>query len=177
MKEIRIFNAQPFFLMFISWILIMPSFKKSLIAERCQGSYLKWKSKSVSTSLHQLSRFSVRKSNSATHVLLLTLYTLSLISARHNRNQQLQWRFSSVNFISMLLQMLFFTVAILFFTKTEGVLACWLVESYGLWDYRPWKYVTCAQCRLFCFWFFVKINVIVRNKSTTIFHALHSYRP
>ena len=140
MKEIRIFNAQPFFLMFISWILIMPSFKKSLIAERCQGSYLKWKSKSVCTSLHQLSRFSVRKSNSATQVLLLTLYTLSLISARNNRNQQLQWRFSSVNFISMLLQMLFFTVAILFFTIAEGVLAYWLVESYGLWDYRPWKW-------------------------------------
>ena len=140
MKEIRIFNAQPFFLMFISWILIMPSFKKSFIAERCQGSYLKWKSKSVSTSLHQLSRFSVRKSNSATHVLLLTLYTLSLISARNNCNQQLQWRFSSFNFISMLPQMLFFTVATLFFTITEGVLACWLVESYGLWDYRPWKW-------------------------------------
>ena len=30
------------FLMFISWMLIMPSFKKSLIVEQFQGNYLKW---------------------------------------------------------------------------------------------------------------------------------------
>ena len=23
---------------------------------------------------------------------------------------------------------------------TERILACWLVESYGLWEYRPWKW-------------------------------------
>ena len=51
MKVIRIFNAQnthfkvtPFFycifLMFISWMLIIPSFKKSLIVEQFQGNYL-----------------------------------------------------------------------------------------------------------------------------------------
>ena len=60
-KGIRIFNAQPvkipqfkslltrkqarwphlFIFLFISWMLIMPSFKKSLIVEKFQGSYLK----------------------------------------------------------------------------------------------------------------------------------------
>ena len=28
--------------MFISWMLITPSFKKSLIVEQFQGNYLKW---------------------------------------------------------------------------------------------------------------------------------------
>ena len=28
--------------MFISWMLIKPSFKKSLIVEQFQGNYLKW---------------------------------------------------------------------------------------------------------------------------------------
>ena len=63
MKVIRIFNAQPVkipilrarwrvnkhgdpifllhFFMFISWMLIIPSFKKSLIVEQFQGNYLK----------------------------------------------------------------------------------------------------------------------------------------
>ena len=63
MKVIRIFNAQPvkililrarwrvnkhgdpifycIFLLFISWMLIVPSFKKSLIVEQFQGNYLK----------------------------------------------------------------------------------------------------------------------------------------
>ena len=64
MKVIRIFNAQPvkipyfntpltckqarwphffycIFLMFISWMSITPSFKKSLIVEQFQGNYLK----------------------------------------------------------------------------------------------------------------------------------------
>ena len=44
-------------------------------------------------------RFSVRKSNSATHLQLITAYvmhisnTLSLISARNNRKQKFQQRF------------------------------------------------------------------------------------
>ena len=63
MKVIRIFNSQPekipilrarwrvnkhgdpifllLFLMFISWMLITPSFKKSLIVDQFQGNYLK----------------------------------------------------------------------------------------------------------------------------------------
>ena len=24
--------------------------------------------------------------------------------------------------------------------QSERILACWLVESYGLWEYRPWKW-------------------------------------
>ena len=71
MKVIRIFNAQPvkiahfkspltckqarwphfliaFFLMFISWTLIMPSLtKKNLIVEQFQGNYLKWSLENV----------------------------------------------------------------------------------------------------------------------------------
>ena len=27
-----------------------------------------------------------------------------------------------------------------FFTITEGIHASWLVESYGLWEYRPKKW-------------------------------------
>ena len=26
------------------------------------------------------------------------------------------------------------------FTITERILVRWLVESYGLWEYRPWKW-------------------------------------
>ena len=31
-------------------------------------------------------------------------------------------------------------VLIAYFTITERILTHWLVESYGLWEYRPWKW-------------------------------------
>ena len=69
------------------------------------------------------------------------------------------------------------------FTITECILVRWLVESYGLWEYRPWKWRNMSRsvrvCLFFCFLclgFRKKINVIVKNKSTTIFHGLHSHR-
>ena len=42
---------------------------------------------------------------------------------------------------------------------TERILARWLVESYGLWEYRPWKWHNMSQSAC-CFVF-----------------GLHSYRP
>ena len=44
------------------------------------------------------------------------------------------------------------------FTITERILARWLDESYGLREYRPWRWRNMPQCRLFRFWFFVKKN-------------------
>ena len=51
------------------------------------------------------------------------------------------------------------------FTITERILAPWLVESYGVWEYRPKKWRDKSRsARLFCFWNFVKKkNVIVKN--------------
>ena len=37
-----------------------------------------------------------------------------------------------------------------FFTITERILMRWLVESYGLWEYRPWKWVD-MSCSTGCF--------------------------
>ena len=62
----------------------------------------------------------------------------------------------------------------LFFTITERILARWLVESYGLWEYRPWAWRNIsrnADCLFLAFR--KKINIVVKNKSTTIL----SYRP
>ena len=64
-------------------------------------------------------------------------------------------------------------LAIFRFTTTERILASWLVESYGLWQYRPWKWRNISEKLRRK----LKINVIIKNKSTTIFHGLHSYRP
>ena len=62
------------------------------------------------------------------------------------------------------------------FKITERILARWLVESYGLWDFRPWNDLTCHAVPVVLI--FRKINVIVKKKnSTTIFHGVHSYRP
>ena len=55
-----------------------------------------------------------------------------------------------------------------YFTITEQILRSWLVESYHLWEYRPWKWCNMSHRKL-------KIIVIVKNKSTTIFHGLHSF--
>ena len=70
-------------------------------------------------------------------------------------------------------------IEIIFFTITEQILPHWLGKSYGLWEYPPWKWRNMSRM------IFQetsretqnKINVIVNNKSTTIFHGLHSYRP
>ena len=40
---------------------------------------------------------------------------------------------------------------------TERILARWLVESYGLWEYSPWKCRNMSRSAG-CFWFFVKKN-------------------
>ena len=62
------------------------------------------------------------------------------------------------------------------FKITERILARWLVESYGLWDFRPWNDLTCHAVPVVLI--FRIINVIVKKKnSTTIFHGVHSYRP
>ena len=42
-------HGDPIFLMFISWKLITPSFKKSLIEEQFQGNYLKFPNVCVSS--------------------------------------------------------------------------------------------------------------------------------
>ena len=64
------------------------------------------------------------------------------------------------------------------FTIAERILVRWLVESYGLWEYDPENDVTCHAVPVVYFLVFrKKINIIVKNKSTTIFHGLHSYRP
>ena len=90
MKVIRVFNAQPVKIshskslltckqarwppFFISWMLIVPSFKKSLIEEQVQGGYLKvkhgiWKQ---NTTLRKpfSSWISIEKSNSGSHGFL-----------------------------------------------------------------------------------------------------------
>ena len=62
------------------------------------------------------------------------------------------------------------------FKITERILARWLVESYGLWDFRPSNDLTCHAVPVVLI--FRIINVIVKKKnSTTIFHGVHSYRP
>ena len=62
------------------------------------------------------------------------------------------------------------------FKITERILARWLVESYGLWDFRPWNDLTCHAVPVVLI--FRIINVIVKKKNlTTIFHGVHSYRP
>ena len=62
------------------------------------------------------------------------------------------------------------------FKITERILARWLVESYGLWDFRPLNDLTCHVVPVVLI--FRIINVIVKKKnSTTIFHGVHSYRP
>ena len=55
-----------------------------------------------------------------------------------------------------------------YFIITEQILTSWLVESYGLWVYRPWKWCNMSRRKL-------KINIIVKKKSTTISHGLHSF--
>ena len=69
------------------------------------------------------------------------------------------------------------------FTITEWILALWFVESYGLWEYRPWKWRNMSGsvrvCLFFCFLclgFRKKNKCYCKKKSTTIFHGLHSYR-
>ena len=48
------------------------------------------------------------------------------------------------------------------FKITERILAGWLVESYGLWDFRPWNDLTCHAVPVVLI--FRKINVIVKKK-------------
>ena len=73
----------------------------------------KWVSKSLTSTIEVL-REEVELSNTRTAYVMHIPTTLSLTSARNNRKQKLQKRFSSVNFILiMLLHILFFTAAIL----------------------------------------------------------------
>ena len=57
------------------------------------------------------------------------------------------------------------------FTITERILARWLVESVGLWEYRPWKWRNMSRSAgCFVVWFFVKKkSYCKKTKSTTIF--------
>ena len=53
----------------------------------------------------------------------------------------------------------------LIFTITERIIARWLVESYGLWEFRPWKWrkwSRSAGCFVFGF-SPKKINVIEKQ--------------
>ena len=44
------------------------------------------------------------------------------------------------------------------FTITERILTRWLVESYGLWEYRPRKWRNMSRSAgCFVLWFFVKV--------------------
>ena len=63
-----------------------------------------------------------------------------------------------------------------FFTITERILARWLVKSDGRWEYLDHgNDITCHAVSVVLFLVFrKKINVIVKNKSTTIFHGLQS---
>ena len=73
----------------------------------------KWVSKSLTSTIEVL-REEVELSNTRTAYVMHIPNTLSLTSARNNRKQKFQERFSSVNFILiMLLHILFFTAAIL----------------------------------------------------------------
>ena len=56
------------------------------------------------------------------------------------------------------------------FTITERILARWLVESFGLWEYRPWKWRNMSRSAgCFVVWFFVKKkSYCKKTKSTTI---------
>ena len=66
----------------------------------------------------------------------------------------------------------------LIFTITERIVARWLAESYGLWEYRLWKWRNLSRSAgCFVFGFLPKKKCYWKNKSTTIFHGLHSYRP
>ena len=47
------------------------------------------------------------------------------------------------------------------FTVTEGMLARWLVESYGLWEYRPWKWRNMSHGAGGFVWLFVKIILLL----------------
>ena len=71
----------------------------------------------IKVSKHKLKthyREEVELSNTRTAYVTPIPNTLSLTSARNNSKQKFQWRFSSVNFILIiLLHMLFFTAAIL----------------------------------------------------------------
>ena len=69
----------------------------------------------IKVSKHKLNvlREEVKLSNTRTAYVMHIPNTLTLTSARNNRKQKFQWRFSSVNFILMLLHMLFFMEAIL----------------------------------------------------------------
>ena len=70
----------------------------------------------IKVSKHKLKvlREEVELSNTRTAYVMHIPNTLTLTSPRNNRKQKFQWRFSSVNFILiMLLHMLFFTAAIL----------------------------------------------------------------
>ena len=68
------------------------------------------------------------------------------------------------------------------FTITERIFARWLVHSYGLKSMNHGNDVTCHAVLVILFLVSRKkktttTNVIAKNKSTTIFHGPHSYKP
>ena len=60
------------------------------------------------------------------------------------------------------------------FTITERILERWLVESYGLWKYRPWKWRNMSRSAGCFVRRKLRINVIVKTKSTTIFPMVYT---
>ena len=60
------------------------------------------------------------------------------------------------------------------FKITERILERWLVESYGLWNYRPWKWRNMSRSAGCFVRRKLRINVIVKTKSTTIFHMVYT---
>ena len=60
------------------------------------------------------------------------------------------------------------------FTITERILECWLVESYGLWNNRPWKWRNMSRSAGCFVRRELRINVIVKTKSTTIFSMFYT---
>ena len=64
---------------------------------------------------------------------------------------------------------------ILNFTITERILEGWSVESYGLWNYRPWKWRNMSRSAGCFVRRKLRINVIVKTKSTTIFSMFYTF--
>ena len=72
----------------------------------------------------------------------------------------------------------FYKGVVYVFAITERILARWLVESLVYKSIHHGNDVIChAVPDVYFLVFRKKTNIIVKNKSTTIFNGLHSYRP
>ena len=60
------------------------------------------------------------------------------------------------------------------FTITERILERWLVESYGLCEYRPWKWRNMSGSAGCFVRRKLRINFIVKTKSITIFSMVYT---